>query len=755
VSVYSTLSFTTASVAAGNTVDVDVDISNNYIDIYKIQIVPSVVGGTSVAKIFTNQARDAANLLYKTLDWDDAIFTDPIEDVGGIYNYRNEGFVARYEDADLALKLYLSITNNDSVSKTYDVIIVTSPSPYAPSVLGVPMEIMAAGFANGLKCLTAVEAHTNFIGINEAELRLKFYALGSSYPEYVDMSTAAEGGSFVDNGTTQRIFTGLPGDKTGATKSFTSGSQGRWYFAWKLQNASGWSKWSDGNEYPTTVTQWFETTEGEDTGPPAGWQVTLEKAKATNYYVVRVSRPRTNGNLIMWWSAQIKDASVGAWREVDANSGAAVTEYDGSGVNHTFDTTTNTLTAPAGWGTASPGDLVVYDVRGDTTWDLKYCLWNTIESISGNDIHLYGGGGRLGILDTATKVGDTFTEIRLKIVKPPWDWNTEGYLGDQANNGIFEGAAKIPAGWPLFDRTTKQFVSDPIYVPPSVSSPQARVWFHNGYSRSDDGLTVSTAIDGGKDIYNSGFIWYSFVDRDWWIPVVSQADNVNFEIEPAGTLLMGPNLAAPDHYPEFGVAGTVGRFRIYQDNTGVIQVRSKWTVNYVSTSSGGVYASLCWMGLGLENEVALGYGAGNDIYDHGMAFRRYYSGGLKLDLGHLRAWGAPSHQGDSWFSNIFYRIDPAPAMPITLEIRLTLDEDNVNISGGQVVMKTYEYQIDGGGWNTVTPLVAGPNMYGEWVGAGSIMGFMPRLLYWQQATASGDYVRLTEFEVIKGIVARE
>ena len=755
MSVYSTISFTTASVPAGNTVDVDVTISHNYIDIYKIQIIPSVVGGTSVAKIYTNQARDAAHLLYKTLAWDDAIFTDPIEDVGGVYNYRNEGFVTRYEDTDAALKLYLSITNNDSGAKTYDVIIITSPSPYAPSALGVPMDIMAAGFANGLKCITAAEAHTNFIGIDEGELRLKFYALGSSYPELVDMSTAAEGGTFADNGTTQRIFTSIPGDKTGAAKSFTSGSQGRWYFAWKLQNASGWSKWSDGNEYPTAVTQWFDTTEGEDTGPPAGWQVTLEKAKATNYYVVRVSRPRTNGNLIMWWSAQIKDAAVGSWREVDDNAGAAVTEYDGSGANHTFDTTTNTLTAPAGWGTASIGDLIVYDVRGDTNWDLKYCLWNTIESISGNDIHIYGGGGRLGLLDTATKVADTFTEIRLKIVKAPWDWNTEGYLGDQANNGMFEGAAKIPAGWPLFDRTTKQFVSEPIYVPPSVVSPQARVWFHNGYSRSDDSLTVSTAIDGGKDIYNSGFAWYSFVDRDWWIPVVSQVDNVNFEIESAGTLLMGPNPGLPNNtYPAFGVAGTVGRFRIYQDSTGVIQVRSKWTVNYTAVAM-AVSTGMCWMGLGLEGQYSLGYGGGIDWYDHGFGLEKYFSGTLQLAFGHVRGWGQASHQSVYWFPNIFYRVNPAPAMPATVEMRLTIDEDNVNIPGGHVVMKTYEYQINGGGWNTIAPLAAGPNMYGQFVSTGSMLGFMPRLLYYQEKVNSTEYVRLTEFEVTKGIVAKE
>jgi hypothetical protein len=750
VSLYNTVSFTTASVGAGVTLDVDVAVSGNYIDIYKLQIVPSIATGTFDAMIYTNQARDAANLIYKVLASGDSIFTDPIEDVGGVYNYRNEGFVCRYEDADAASKLYFSIKNNDASPKTYDVIMVTSSSPYAPSALGVPMDIRASAFANGLNIVTGVEAATNYVGITEAELRMKFYALGSLYPSVVDMSTAAEGGSFADNGTTQRIFTSIAADRTGAQYLLASSAQGRWFFVWKLKNASGWSKWSDGNENPTAVVQWVDTTENSDTGPPSGWSVTMEKAKATNYYVVRVTRPRTNGNIILWWNAQIKDASVGSWRALDANAGAAVSEYDGSGANHTFETTTNVLTAPAGWGTASPGDLLLYDVRGDTNWNIAYCAWATVESVSGNDLTIYGGGGRLSLLSTATKVGTAYTEVRAKVVKAPWDWNTEGYLGDQANNGMYSGQA--PNGWPLFDRSTKQFVSEPIYVPPSVVSPQARVWFHNGYSRNDDNVTVSSAIDGGHDMMN-GFAWYSFVDRDWWIPVVSQADSVNFEIEPAGTLLMGPNLGLSDSYPVYGVAGAVGRFRIYQDSTGVIQIRSKWTVNYNGSSLSVPDPSLCCMLLGLDNMYSLG--VGRDLSDHGMAFRKYYLSNLMVDFGHLRGWPYTSHQGDVWFANIFFQVDPAPSMPCTLEMRLTLDEDNVNIPGGHVVMKTYEYQINGGGWTTVAPLVSSANMYGQRVTCGGMLGYQPRLLYWQQEVTSGDYVRLTEFEVIKGILARE
>jgi hypothetical protein len=750
VSVYNTVSFTTASVGAGATLDVDVSVVGNYIDIYKLQVIPSVVGGTFEIKIYTNQARDAAHLLYKTLATDDAVFTDPIEDVAGVYNYRNEGFVCRYEDADLVSKLYFRIKNNDASPKTYDVIMVTDESPYAPSALGVPADIHAAAFANGLNVVYGVEARTNPIGTTEAELRLKFYALGSLYPELVDMSTAAEGGTFADNGTTQRIFTGVPADKTGAQYALASGSQGRWFFAWKLNNASGWSKWSDGNEYPTAVTQWVDTTENADAGPPSGWAVTMEKAKATNYYVVRVTRPRTYGNIILWWSAQIKDAAVGSWRALDANTGAAVTEYDGSGANHSFETTTNILTAPAGWGTASPGDLLLFDVRGDTNWNIAYCSWATIASINVNDLTIYGGGGRLPLLSTATKVGTAYTEVRVKVVKAPWDWNTEGYLGDQANNGIYNGSA--PNGWPLFDRTTKQFVSEPIYVPPTVVSPQARVWFHNGYSRNDDNVTVSTAIDGGHDMMN-GFAWYSFVDRDWWIPVVSQADHVNFEIESAGTLLMGPNTALSTSYPKNGVAGTVGRFRIYQDSTGVIQIRSKWTVNYTAASLSVTDPSLCCMLLGLDGMYSLGLG--RDLQDHGMAFEKSFSGTLKVDFGHLRAWPYTAHQGQYWFPNINYTLDPAPAMPCTIELRLTLDEDNVNIVGGHVVMKTYEYQINGGGWTAVAPLVSDANMYGQRVTCGGMLGYQPRLLFWQQEADAGDYVRLTEFEVIKGILARE
>ena len=750
MSLFTQTQFNTSSVSAMSSVDVEVTIPANYVDVYKLLVVPSIVSGTSEVEIYTNAARDAANLLYKTQEWDDAFFADPIEDQLGVYNYRNEGFVARYEDTDVTLKLHLTIYNNSADAKTYNVTLVTSPSPYAPSALGVPISLRAFALANGMDILTAVEAAINNIGITSGELRMKFYAAGSSYPGSVDMSTVAEGGSFADNGTTQRIIT-VSGDNTGAAYSFTSASAGRWYFAWRLQNASGWSNFTDGNEYPTDVTQFVETELNQDTGPPAGWKVTLEKAQATNYYIVRVSRPQTNGNLIMWWTAQIKDASVGAWRELDANTGAAVTKYDGSGTNHTFDPSTNTLTAPAGWGTAAVGDLVIYDVRGDTNWDLKYCLWNTIASIAGNDIHLYGGGGRLAILSTAHETGGIFDQIRLKIVKGPWEWTSEGYLGAQANNGLFNGQGLN--GWPLIDRTTRQFVSEPIYVPSTVVSPQARVWFHNGYSRSDDDLTVSSAINGGHDIYD-GFTWYSFTDRDWWIPALQQIDKISYELESAGTVKVGPAASYVSFASNvYGQGGMTGRFRVYPDSTGIVKVRGKWTVNLTAdTSSTESWAVALLMDL--ESMFPLGVGA--DQAAHGIAFgRKVVAGTVCVQVGALRWTAYSSGSQINWFSNINYVINPAPSSPFVMEIRLTIDEDAVNIPGGAVVMKTYEYQVDGGGWNAVSPSVSDAYMYDLRVPNGGVFGFMPRLLYWQGDAVPNEYVRLTEFEVTNGILARE
>lgn len=751
---YTQDSFTTASIGAGATLTLDRDISADYIDIHYISLIPSVVSGSTVVSIHTKSARGAGDLLYETLGWAGASFTDPIEDVGGVYNPRNEGFVCRYEDEDGANKLYLSIFNDSGDAKTYDVVISYVQSPFTASVTGVPGDLYARAVANLLTCASGVEARVNNVGITEAEFRAKYYAYGSLFPESVDLRTVAEGGTFAHNGTTNLVITGIPADKTGAQHYWTSLAQGRWYFAWKLKNGVGWSVWTDGNDTPSEVTQWFETNTNEDNGPPAGWQVTIEKADATNYYIVRATRPRTNGNVIMWWSAQVKDTSSGSWRAVDANAGAAQTKYDGSGANHTYDPTTNTLTTPGTWGTAAVGDLILYDVRGDTNWTLANCCWCTVSSISGTDIHVYGGGGRLALLSTAHQTLGIYDQIRLKIVKGPWEWNTEGYLGDQINRGFWEGRTEGLGIPPLLDKTTKTFVSEPIYISPAHTAVGARVWFQNTYSRSDDGVTVSSGISGGPGIITDGWTWYAFNDRDWWVPSCQQADNVRLTLETDGTVTSGPNALLPATSNAFGASGVVGRFKIYPTVDGKIQIRAKWTVNL---QSGTVEAISSTLAMIMDtDQMHLYPTTSRDTTPPAYGFHRYYSASgpvYKLVFAHRRGWAYNNFQDFNASAIITEDYDPAPGMPCDVELRLTIQEDVTSFTEKCVVWKTYEYQVAGGGWNTIA-LTPGAYMYELRTPLMGLWGYIPALIYHQEAAVPGDYATLKEFQVAYGVLAR-
>ena len=57
---------------------------------------------------------------------------------------------------------------------------------------------------------------------------------------------------------------------------------------------------------------------------------------------------KVNGNRIMSVAFQIRDASAGAWRNIDADAGAADTLYDGSEINHTFNPATGVLRKESG-----------------------------------------------------------------------------------------------------------------------------------------------------------------------------------------------------------------------------------------------------------------------------------------------------------------------------------------------------------------------------------------------------------------------
>lgn len=392
---------------------------------------------------------------------------------------------------------------------------------YAPKTLhdlAPPDDLRGYAIANGTTITTGIVAWKWSASIYEGEFRAKRMPAGTT-DETVDLRTVAEGGTFVA-GADGIIETGLTSileivakdtlglSGRGFNRQWTSAAAGRWYYAGRLQNVKGWSVWSDGNAVPQFVTDFIDTNDLADGGPPADWTVRGE-AGIGNTVIAKATRPQTNGNQIWFAAAQAKLVSevsgitylgIGGlpssqprfkgqsftdagWREVDANDGAAITIYDGSAIAHTYDKDAGTITKASGtYGSAGEGDLLIMDVRsGD--FDIAWCQWGLIGKDAISGVTISGMGGfRLF-------TGASASDVRVKIVKAPWLWDTEGYLGGYAGGGIASMSF-----WEVgADTTTKEFVFPPIELPPGATLDQIalRVWFENGVSRNDDS-TYST-----------------------------------------------------------------------------------------------------------------------------------------------------------------------------------------------------------------------------------------------------------------------
>jgi hypothetical protein len=214
--------------------------------------------------------------------------------------------------------------------------------------------------------------------------------------------------------------------------------------------------------------------------------------------VVTFGRPATYGHKIVAIVVQIAAHGLTSpatpWIPIDDPS---ITIYDGSAISHTYNKRLMTLTidgSPAGsYGAAAPGDLILFDNRGGA-FGRQYCGWGTIpvDGITGPTIRYIPGF----IPAFDPDVNDDYADIRIKIVTPPWEWLTDGYLG---GNGLWEKVYWIPPN--RGDRSTQTFVTDPIPLPAGVdiTDVQARVWFENGYySRSDDDTYSDFGTGGGS-----------------------------------------------------------------------------------------------------------------------------------------------------------------------------------------------------------------------------------------------------------------
>jgi hypothetical protein len=561
----------------------------------------------------------------------------------------------------------------------------------------------------------------------------------------VDLSTVAEGGTFAHNGTTQLIITTLRAFNGVSFYDFVSASDGRWYYAWRMKNGNGWSPWTDGNTNPTLVSDYADTNDLIDTGPPNDWEVTVTPGAVADTYIASASRPRTNGKTILFFWAQFKDADTGSWRELDANAGAAVTYYDGSGSDHVFDPATGQITnGGAGWGTASVGDLVLIDVRGDGNFAVDYTTWAMVEVI-GTPLTI-GAWSRLQV--GASMSGLTYDKVRIKIVKPPWAWTTEGYLGATPGYGLWN--ENSPGNnWVYGNISSTSFTTGPVQVPSTVTNVQCRVWFENWYSRSSGNPLISSSnlLGDTSDFIEGPYTWATFSDRNWWIPVI-QGSNVVLTLNSNGSVKGGVG-ASTASGSVYGTVGVGSRFRLYPSRTeGEIVFRGKWTVsvNRADSARSGMGVSiLIW--LPGQGQLSSGY----DINMPSITAQEVPDGsnqttlriGLSDQAGSVVTWDPPTPVAacTATIANA-----SMPSNPFTIELRCTMAKD---ASEKLMVISLCEYQINGGGWVTVSQ-----SSLVRRLGAIGIVGLRVLPVYQQLSNGAGNYATLTEFELTKGIAVR-
>jgi hypothetical protein len=324
---------------------------------------------------------------------------------------------------------------------------------------GPPTEITVAASANGLTILFGAQAMDNAFTVEEGHIRIK---------------RVEDPGATVTNLTTPDAdIPNIPATTYGCRLTWAAPRPGRYFFSWRLRNSAfGWSDWT-GDPTLLNVPNSVQTTNEIDTGPPQDWTVETRPGTDQNSVFVYTSRPKINGANLLWVGYQLKDTSQGAWRAIDENAGAAVTYYDGSAINHKLndDGTRLVRESGVGFGTAKVDDMLLIDVRGGQ-FHRNYCQWGLIQGFETGDpatsSYIILAGGYRPQVNSG---------LRVKVVKPPWTWDTEGYLGALVGNG---GAGEFVAG-----KSDQQFVSAPIPIDGDFNSIDSRVWFENHYSRSD------------------------------------------------------------------------------------------------------------------------------------------------------------------------------------------------------------------------------------------------------------------------------
>ena len=116
-----TLSFVTAEIPAGSFLDHNEGIPFNQIDILKLKVSPSMLGGTSQVQIYERDTFSIPNLVYGSNPFVGAEF-DPVQiDNAGVVSEAVKGFIVPYTDKDMSRELHIKLVNNDAQAKMFTV----------------------------------------------------------------------------------------------------------------------------------------------------------------------------------------------------------------------------------------------------------------------------------------------------------------------------------------------------------------------------------------------------------------------------------------------------------------------------------------------------------------------------------------------------------------------------------------------------------------------------------------------------------
>jgi len=154
---WTTLTYTTASIAGGASLVVNSTIDAVNIDIGLIAVLPSINSGTTTFGIYKKDTCLDSDMVYQNTKAGNLY--DPIQRVGVTEQTRNEFLVAKYDDLDDSLELHQKITNTSADAKTYDVTIVyVKHSGAAETKSLTDFGADATGTVSAIAALTAAEA---------------------------------------------------------------------------------------------------------------------------------------------------------------------------------------------------------------------------------------------------------------------------------------------------------------------------------------------------------------------------------------------------------------------------------------------------------------------------------------------------------------------------------------------------------------------------------------------------------------------